>query len=86
MNADGDMMAKALGNSKAVAERHHLKPTAVLPDCASGTKGWIFRVSAMKCATDVQRSKNENHPQPIEEYGGADETRTRDLCRDRAAQ
>jgi len=32
MNADGDTMAKALGNSKAVAEKHYLKPTAVLPD------------------------------------------------------
>jgi integrase len=32
MNADGETMAKALGNSKAVAEKHYLKPTAVLPD------------------------------------------------------
>jgi len=32
MNADGDTMAKALGNSKAVAEKHYLKPTDVLPD------------------------------------------------------
>jgi len=32
MNADGDTMAKALGNSKAVAEKHYLKPTAVLAD------------------------------------------------------
>lgn len=32
MNADGDTMARALGNSKAVAQKHYLKPTAVLPD------------------------------------------------------
>jgi integrase len=32
MKADGETMAKALGNSKAVAEKHYLKPTAVLPD------------------------------------------------------
>jgi hypothetical protein len=32
MNADGETMAKDLGNSKAVAEKHYLKPTAVLPD------------------------------------------------------
>ena len=32
MNADGETMAKALGNSKAVAEKHYLKPQAVLPD------------------------------------------------------
>jgi hypothetical protein len=33
----------------------------------------------------VQRSKNENHSQLAEKNGGDDETRTRDLCRDRAA-
>jgi integrase len=32
MTADGETMAKALGNSKDVAEKHYLKPTAVLPD------------------------------------------------------
>jgi hypothetical protein len=32
MTSNGDTMAKALGNSKAVAEKHYLKPTAVLPD------------------------------------------------------
>jgi integrase len=32
MNANGETMAKALGNSKAVAEKHYLKATAVLPD------------------------------------------------------
>ena len=32
MHADSETMAKALGNSKAVAEKHYLKPTAVLPD------------------------------------------------------
>lgn len=32
MHADSETMAKALGNSKAVAEKHYLKPTEVLPD------------------------------------------------------
>lgn len=32
MASDGDTMAKALGNSKAVAEKHYLKPQTVLPD------------------------------------------------------
>lgn len=32
MESNGETMAKALGNSKAVADKHYLKPTAVLPD------------------------------------------------------
>ena len=32
MHADSETMAKALGISKAVAEKHYLKPTEVLPD------------------------------------------------------
>jgi hypothetical protein len=32
MHASSETMAKALGNSKAVAEKHYLKPKAVLPD------------------------------------------------------
>ena len=29
---NSDTMSKALGNSKAVADKHYLKPTEVLPD------------------------------------------------------
>ena len=29
---NSDTMSKALGNSKAVADKHYLKPTKVLPD------------------------------------------------------
>ena len=32
MKADSETSAKALGNSKAVFDKHYLKPTAVLPD------------------------------------------------------
>jgi len=32
MSSDGETMATALGNSKDVAKKHYLKPTAVLPD------------------------------------------------------
>ena len=32
MQADIDTTAKALGNSKAVADKHYNKPTTVLPD------------------------------------------------------
>jgi integrase len=32
MHADSETSAKALGNSKAVADRHYIKPTTVLPD------------------------------------------------------
>ncbi len=32
MHASSETMAKALGNSKAAAEKHYLKPKAVLPD------------------------------------------------------
>ena len=32
MHADSEICAKALGNSKAVADKHYIKPHAVLPD------------------------------------------------------
>jgi len=32
MHADSETVAKALGNSKPVFDKHYLKPTAVLPD------------------------------------------------------
>jgi hypothetical protein len=32
MHADSEISAKALGNSKAVADRHYIKPETVLPD------------------------------------------------------
>jgi integrase len=32
MHADSETSAKALGNSKAVADRHYIKPETVLPD------------------------------------------------------
>jgi hypothetical protein len=32
MGADSETSAKALGNSKAVADKHYIKPTTVLPD------------------------------------------------------
>ena len=32
MKADSETSAKALGNSKAVAEKHYIKPQTVLPD------------------------------------------------------
>lgn len=32
MKADSETSAKALGNSKAVADKHYIKPTTVLPD------------------------------------------------------
>jgi hypothetical protein len=32
MNADSETSARALGNSKAVADKHHVKPQTVLPD------------------------------------------------------
>jgi len=32
MKADSETSAKALGNSKAVADRHYIKPQTVLPD------------------------------------------------------
>ena len=32
MHADSETSAKALGNSRAVADRHYIKPETVLPD------------------------------------------------------
>lgn len=32
MHADSETTSKALGNSKAVADRHYIKPDTVLPD------------------------------------------------------
>jgi hypothetical protein len=32
MASDSETSAKALGNSKAVADKHYIKPTTVLPD------------------------------------------------------
>lgn len=32
MKADSETSAKALGNSKAVADKHYIKPQTVLPD------------------------------------------------------
>jgi hypothetical protein len=32
MHADSEVSAKALGNTRAVADRHYIKPQAVLPD------------------------------------------------------
>jgi hypothetical protein len=32
MHADSEIASKALGNSKAVADRHYIKPQTVLPD------------------------------------------------------
>jgi len=32
MKADSETSAKALGNSKEVADKHYIKPSTVLPD------------------------------------------------------
>ena len=32
MKADSEISAKPLGNSKAVADKHYIKPQTVLPD------------------------------------------------------
>ncbi len=38
MHADSETSAKALGNSKAVADRHYIKPQTVLPDVRKAMK------------------------------------------------
>ena len=38
MHADSETSAKALGNSKAVADKHYIKPTTVLPDVRKAVK------------------------------------------------
>jgi hypothetical protein len=38
MHASSDTSAKALGNTKDVAERHYIKPTEVLPDVRKAVK------------------------------------------------
>jgi len=38
MHANRETSAKALGNSKAVADKHYIKPTTVLPDMRKAVK------------------------------------------------
>ena len=38
MHADSETSAKALGNSKAIADKHYIKPTTVLPDVRKAVK------------------------------------------------
>jgi hypothetical protein len=74
-SGNSETMSKALGNSKAVADRHYLKSTEVLPGVRKAAN------DAMRGLTGVQRIRCFNLVSH-RKYGGDDETRTRDLCRD----
>jgi hypothetical protein len=52
MYADSEVSAKALGNSRAVADKHYIKPTAVLPDVRKGVNDALSGLVA--CSVDVQ--------------------------------
>ena len=54
---NSDTMSKALGNSKAVADKHYLKTTEVLPDVRIAVN------DAMRGLTSVQPLYNQNIPQ-----------------------
>ena len=55
MHADSETSAKALGNSKAVADKHYIKPTTVLPDVRKAVKDAVSGL--VHRATRVQRSQ-----------------------------
>lgn len=52
MKADSEISAKALGNSKAVADRHYIKPQTVLPDVRRAVNDAVSGL--VRCSTDVQ--------------------------------
>jgi len=47
LKADSETSAKALGNSKAVADKHYIKPTTVLPDVRKGRIPTAARASGI---------------------------------------
>jgi len=67
--------SRALGNSQAVADKHYVKPSEVLPDVRKAVN------DAVSGLTDVQRA-GELMTVSYRKYGGGDGTRTRGLCRD----
>ena len=52
MKADSETSAKALGNSKAVADKHYIKPQTVLPDVRKAVNDAVSGL--VQCATEVQ--------------------------------
>jgi hypothetical protein len=47
MHADSEIRAKALGNSKAVADRHYIKAETVLPDVRKAVNDALSGLSAV---------------------------------------
>jgi len=71
--------SRALGNSKAVADRHYVKPTEVPPDVGKAVNDAVPGLTFVQPLSEFMSVSHRK-------VGGDDETRTRDLCRDRAAK
>lgn len=46
-HADSEVVAKALGNTKAVADRHYIKPETVLPDVRKAVNNALSGLTAV---------------------------------------
>jgi len=58
MHADSETSARALGNSKAVADKHYIKPITVLPDVRKAVKDAVSGL--VNRTTRVQRQQESS--------------------------